>query len=114
MSRELDEETARFRPSVRPFLIAAAVNVLLGAVLLGIPYSRGPDRAGEVPGRFAAFTACLFDGEALEDPGLGLPSGERARYASLVVATPAPTGPRAACRSSTRSRPRSRVSCSRT
>ncbi|MEQ8459822.1 MAG: hypothetical protein RLO52_26025 [Sandaracinaceae bacterium] len=85
MSRELDEETARFRPSVRPFLIAAAVNVLLGAVLLGIPYSRGPDRAGEVPGRFAAFTACLFDGEALEDPGLGLPSGERARYASLVV-----------------------------
>lgn len=89
MSRDLDDESAQFRPNIRPFLIAAAVNVALGAVLLGIPYSRGPDRAEAVPGRFAAFSACLFDGEALDDPGLGLPSGERARYASLVIRGPA-------------------------
>lgn len=78
-------ETGRMRPNVRPWLIAAALNVTFAAVLIGIPYSRGPERAEGVLPRFVAFAACLYDAEPVGSPGLGLPRGERARYASLVV-----------------------------
>ncbi|MCB9591554.1 MAG: hypothetical protein H6719_02370 [Sandaracinaceae bacterium] len=70
---------------MRPWLIAGFVNVAVAGVLLGIPYVRGPQRAAEVPARWAAFAACFYDAEPAAQPGLGLPAGERSRYASLVL-----------------------------
>ncbi|MFK7992225.1 MAG: hypothetical protein AB8I08_39765 [Sandaracinaceae bacterium] len=80
-----DEIEGRFRTNLRPWFFAAAANVLFAVVLLGIPYSRGPRRAEETLPRFTAFAACFYDGQAATPPGLGLPRGERARYASLVL-----------------------------
>ncbi len=76
------------RPNVWPWLVAGGVNLAVAGVLLGVPYARGPQRAALVPGRFATFAACFYDGEPLEEPGLGLPAGERSRYASLVLRAP--------------------------
>ena len=78
-------DAAGLRPSVRPWLVAGMINVAVAALLLGVPYFRGPRRAADVPGRFSAFAACFYHSEALDDPGLGLPVGERGRYASLVL-----------------------------
>ena len=86
---DLEVETGRLRPDIRPLLVAGVANILVAALLLGVPFYRGPDRAREIPPRFAAFAACLYASEPLDDPGLGLPRGERARYASLVVGAPA-------------------------
>lgn len=88
MSDDADLDGPPLRPSVRPWLIAGAVNVAVGAVLLGVPYFRGPSRAAEVPARWAAFAACFYQAEALQPPGLGLPAGARGRYATLVLTGP--------------------------
>lgn len=88
MSDDADLAETKLRPSVRPWLIAGVVNLVVATVLLGIPYRRGPERAAEVSPRWAAFAACFYDAEPLDRPGLGLPPGERARYASLVVSGP--------------------------
>lgn len=86
MSDDLDlEEVGQFRVNLRPWFAAFLVNVTLGGLLLGYPYFRGPSRAREVPSRFAAFAECFFDAEALGDPGLGFPPGERERYSALVL-----------------------------
>lgn len=88
MSDDADLEGSTYRPNVRPWLVAGVINVLVAAVLLGIPYVRGIQRAEEVPARWAAFAACFYDAEPADPPGLGLPAGERARYASLVLRGP--------------------------
>lgn len=88
MSDDADLDGSDYRPNVRPWLVAGVVNVLVAAVLLGIPYARGISRAEAVPARWADFAACFYDAEALDRPGLGLPAGERGRYASLVLRGP--------------------------
>lgn len=77
--------TGELRPSFRPWMVAVIVNLVLATFLIGIPYLRGPSRAAEVPARFAAFAACFYDAPPNDPPGLGLPRGERARYATLVL-----------------------------
>jgi hypothetical protein len=63
------DDTRGLRPSFRPWLLGGLVNVALAAVLLGIPYLRGPERAEAVAPRFARFAACFYDAEALPTPG---------------------------------------------
>lgn len=79
------EDTAPLRPNLRPLLYAVVANLVFGGALLGWPYLRGRDRAEEAAPAFARFAACLFDGEVAERPGITLPRGERARFATLVV-----------------------------
>ncbi len=83
------DDTEGLRPSLRPWILGALINLGLAGGLLGYPYLRGPERAEAVAPRFAAFAACFYDAEARPSPGLGLPRGERGRYASLVVSGPA-------------------------
>ncbi|MEM9189679.1 MAG: hypothetical protein AAGF12_10920 [Myxococcota bacterium] len=60
-------------------------HVLLGIVLIVIPWYRGHSRAEQAHHDFARYAACLFDGTAADKPGLGLPDGDRARFASQFV-----------------------------
>lgn len=85
MTEDADLAMGELRPSFRPMVIAGVVNLLVAALLLGVPYFRGPRRAAEVPRRFAVFAACFYDAARIDDPGLGLPRGERSRYAALVL-----------------------------
>ncbi len=85
MSDSDDLEAARFRPNLRPILLALVVNLAFGGVFLGWPYVRGRQRTEESARAFAPFAACLFDTGLAEQPGITLPRGERARFATLVV-----------------------------
>ncbi|HEY8428343.1 MAG TPA: hypothetical protein VIL20_08210, partial [Sandaracinaceae bacterium] len=79
------EETARFRPNLKPLLVALVANLAFGGVFLGWPYLRGLERTERSALAFARFAACLFDAEVAERPGITLPRGERARFATLFV-----------------------------
>ena len=85
MSDPADLDEAGLRLNLRPWAVGLAVNLLVGATLLGYPYFRGTQRAEAVPPRFAAFAGCFYQADPVDRPGLGLPPGERARYASLVL-----------------------------
>src|SRR5262245_6991929 len=79
------EAPANLRPRVKLLLIVLLVNVISGAALLRIPYLRGRERARDSAQAFARFSACLFRGRVAEEPGLTLPRGERARFASSAL-----------------------------
>lgn len=79
------EDAARLRPNLRPIALALVANLLFGSVLIGLPYLRGQRRAEESLGAFAHFAACIFGGEVAPQPGLALPRGERARFATLAL-----------------------------
>lgn len=69
-------------------LIGILANLALGGVGLGVPYARGRWRATDSEARFATFAACLYGGAAEPDPGLALPPGARARFATQVLTGP--------------------------
>ncbi len=80
-----DIEEVSLRPNVRPILVAVVANVVLAGALLGWPYLRGGWRAEASMAAFARFGACLFEADVASTPGLGLPLGERSRYATLAL-----------------------------
>lgn len=80
-----DEERMTLRPKLGPIVLAVVANLLFGGVLLGVPYLRGRARARESISAFSRFAACLFRAEVAENPGLTLPRGERARFASIAI-----------------------------
>lgn len=84
-----DLDAASLRPNLRPVVLAVAANLLLGGALLGWPYLRGGWRAEASMAAYARFAACLFEGEVAERPGLVLPRGERARFATLMLGSEA-------------------------
>jgi hypothetical protein len=79
------EEQASLRPRLGPIALAVVANLLFGGVLLGLPYLRGQSRARDSTSAFSRFAACLFRAEIAEDPGLTLPRGERARFATNAI-----------------------------
>lgn len=83
-----DLEGARLRPNVRPIALALVANVVFGGALLGWPYLRGQARSEDSALAFARFSACLLDADVAERPGVTLPRGERARFATLLVRGP--------------------------
>src|SRR4029079_11840898 len=86
--QDLGGDAERMRPNARPLLITIGVNALLAMALLGVPFLRGRARSEESRAHFAAFAACLFDGRAHAGGGLGLPRGERARFATMGLEGP--------------------------
>lgn len=88
MSNDTDE-LGRFRPNLRPVVLALVANLIFGGGLIGWPYLRGQERAERSAQAFARFSACLLDGEVAPRAGLVLPRGERARFATLALTDPA-------------------------
>ena len=85
-----DEEltSAALHAGKRRGLIIVAGNLLLLVVMLGVPWLRGYLRTRALLGTFAAYGACLYDGEPAQDPGLGMPAGHEARFATRVLREP--------------------------
>ncbi len=86
---QVEREADAFRPDRRPFLFGVAANVLLAFLFIVLPYSRARIRAHDARHELAKFAACFLGGQALEDPGLALPAGEREAYAHQVMHGPA-------------------------
>jgi hypothetical protein len=63
-------------------------NVLLLGVMVGIPWLRGYLRSRELWHAYAAYGACLFGGKESAEPGLGLPPGHEAYFATRAVREP--------------------------
>jgi hypothetical protein len=82
---EAQQLASAFRPHRRPLWFAVFANVIMAALLLGVPYWRGHDRALQERRDFVQFTRCLIGGKAAEQPGLSLPRGEREHYAAKVL-----------------------------
>lgn len=85
---ELTTELQSFRRGRAPILLAIIANVVLSALLLGLPYLRGQQQAKDARVAFAKFSACLFDAQPAPEPGLSLPAGERIRFADRVLREP--------------------------
>lgn len=83
-----DEDLRALRRRPTWLLAAIVVNGTLGLIFLVVPYFRGGWRAREARERFGAFVACLFDGEREPGGGLGLPAGERLRFAEQWLFAP--------------------------
>ena len=81
---EVDAARA-FRPNARPALIAIGANVLLAALFLGLPYWLGHAQAKRSLGAFSRFAGCFLGGEPQPQLGLGLPAGDRDRFAAKVL-----------------------------
>lgn len=82
-------ELARFRPRRRLLALAVGLNLALSLIFIVAPWVHGRLRAREAQRRFAQFAACIWDGEPTKEPGLGLPAGERERFADRVLHAPA-------------------------
>ncbi|HEX5658498.1 MAG TPA: hypothetical protein VFX59_14950, partial [Polyangiales bacterium] len=63
-------------------------NAALLFVMVGIPWLRGYLRSRELWHSYAAYGACLFGGTESPDPGLGLPPGHEAYFATRAVREP--------------------------
>jgi hypothetical protein len=63
-------------------------NVALLVVMLGVPWLRGTLRSRALWHAYAAYGACLFGGEESAQPGLGLPPGHEAHFATHAVREP--------------------------
>ena len=87
--RALEEAARReaeaFRPNTRPMLIAFAVNAVIIALCLGVPYHRGQQLAESSLHAFAAFASCAIGGKPEPQPGLALPPDERSHFADKVL-----------------------------
>ncbi len=70
------------------WLTIVAGNVALLLVMVGLPWFRGYLRSRELWRAYAAYGACLFGGKESAEPGLGLPAGHEAYFATRAVREP--------------------------
>ena len=91
VAQDQDElEAARaFRPNIMPVVLAVSANALLAVLCLGVPYYRGHAQAESSLHAYSRFAACLLDAEPANVLGLGMPVGERERFAGLFMRGPA-------------------------
>ena len=83
-----DASFAALHAGKRRGLIIVGGNLVLLIMMLGVPWLRGYLRTRELLRAFAAYGACLYDGEPAQEPGLGMPSGHEARLATRVLRVP--------------------------
>jgi hypothetical protein len=72
----------------RRLLIILGGNALLLIVMLGLPWLRGYLRTRELWRAFGSYGACLFGGKLADQPGLGLPIGHEAAFATRAIREP--------------------------
>ncbi|MET0344425.1 MAG: hypothetical protein ABW252_25655 [Polyangiales bacterium] len=80
--------SAAMHAGKRRWLVVVGGNVALLVVMLGVPWLRGHLRTRALLRAFASYGACLFDGRPRDDPGLGMPPGHEARFATRVEREP--------------------------
>ncbi len=78
-------EVRAFRAGSRQIVLAVAANVLLAALMLGVPYWRGHVQGKRALTAFSRFAGCVFGAEPKTGLGLSLPPGERAHFAGQVM-----------------------------
>jgi hypothetical protein len=81
-------DVAALRGNKRRWLTIVGGNVALLVVMLGIPWLRGYLRTRELWHAYAAYGACLFGGRPAAEPGLGLPPGHEAYFATRAIREP--------------------------
>jgi hypothetical protein len=79
---------AELHAGKRRLLVTLLGNALLLVVMLGIPFARGYFRTRATWDAFGAYGACLYGGKALAEPGLGMPRGHEATFASRALREP--------------------------
>jgi hypothetical protein len=72
----------------RRLLLIVGGNALLLIVMLGLPWLRGYLRTRALWSAFGAYGACLFGGTVADEPGLGLPIGHEAYFATRAIGEP--------------------------
>jgi len=73
----------------RRWLLVLGGNLTVLVVMLGLPWLRGYLRTRTLWEAFGAYGACLLDGETVPTPGLGMPVGHEARFATRALRDPA-------------------------
>ena len=71
--------------SKRRWFTAAFGNVLLLAILIGLPFARGVSRAKQTWPRYARAAACMLGGAPAQQPGLGAVPAIDARFGAQVI-----------------------------
>jgi hypothetical protein len=87
----LDEQALDVRAlhgNKKRWLTIVGGNVALLVVMVGIPWFRGYLRSRELWHAYAVYGACLFGGAPNAEPGLGLPAGHEAYFATRAVREP--------------------------
>src|SRR5690606_27189439 len=69
-------------------LVIGLGNLLLLVVMLGVPWVRGYFRTRALWDAFARYEACLYGGEPRREPGLGMPQGHEAYFATRALREP--------------------------
>jgi hypothetical protein len=72
----------------RRWLVIVGGNLVLLIVMLGLPWVRGFVRTRALWNSFARYEACLYGGTPRDDPGLGMPVGHEAHFATRAVEEP--------------------------
>jgi hypothetical protein len=83
-----DDAAPAFRRNLRPLFAGLLVNALVAALLLGGPWLRGRLRAQQARAHFTELAACLWGGQPVTRPGLGLPPAEELHFADRVLHAP--------------------------
>ncbi|HEY6879049.1 MAG TPA: hypothetical protein VI299_13575 [Polyangiales bacterium] len=72
----------------RRWLTIVGGNAAVLVLMLGVPWLRGYLRTRTLWRSYAAYGACLFGGQPSAEPGLGLPPGHEAYFATRAVREP--------------------------
>jgi hypothetical protein len=78
-------QTRRSRAKRWAWVLGGALHGVALVLLLVVPNQRAQLRAEVGRDRYAAFAACLWGGTPTAEPGLGLPAGERAGFATQYL-----------------------------
>jgi len=88
VSQEDIPGAAELHAGKRRLLVIVGGNALLLIVMLGLPWLRGYLRTRELWRAFGAYSACLFGGQTVAEPGLGVPIGHEAFFATRAIREP--------------------------
>jgi hypothetical protein len=88
MNRDELTGVAELHAGKRRGLVIVLGNVLLLVVMLGLPWLRGYFRTRELWSAFARYGACICGGKPHEQPGLGIPQGHDAHFATRALREP--------------------------
>jgi len=88
MSQEDIPGAAELHAGKRRLLVIVGGNALMLIVMLGLPWLRGYLRTRSLWTAFGTYSACLFGGKTVEQPGLGLPLGHERYFATRAIREP--------------------------
>lgn len=80
--------TAELHAGKRRLAVVVLGNALLLVLMLGVPWLRGYFRTRALWTAFARYGACLCGGEPRAEPGLGMPRGHEAYFATRALREP--------------------------